>query len=177
MSLPSLWVFVRSAADCCLQHCSCLRALLLALGWPLIWVPLPATLLFLRGLHFPCWDHSPKSLVYSGWWLHSFVPTFPYLARLQSPAVPQLCFYLLLSCFASVQLSRGQSCASQSWAWLQAADLEPWLGRKQRGQGSCSSGPALPWQQPGWWHCRDPLFHRASLILTLNTQLRNNGRC
>lgn len=163
----------------CALSCWLLPALLLllvsfpcCLHWADLWscwVPLPATLPFLRGFHFSCWDLSPKSLICSD--LTTSLLCSYFSLRCTLVAVSQLSFYLLLSFFTPIQLSQGHSCASQSWAWVQAADpgalVQP-LEKTRVAQSSSSPRSVLGWHQPGRWQCRDLLFHLASLILTLS---------
>lgn len=158
----------------------CLLALLLALGWPLIWVRLPVTLLFLSGLHFLCWDLSPKPLVCSGLMTSLLCSYFSLPCMLVDSC--SLTALLLFASFIFLPLyswaddtvvlhGAGPGYSSRPRALAQPLAL----GRKPRW---CRAAPVLGQPCDGSSkQCRDLLFHLASLILTLNTQLRNNGIC
>lgn len=74
----------------------CLLPLLLGLGWPLVVLSycLPATLLFLRVLHFPCWCFSPKSfcLLWPTQWLHFLDLTLSCMAVITYSLAGRLLF-------------------------------------------------------------------------------------
>lgn len=166
----------------CALSCWLLPALLLllvsfpcCLHWADLWscwVPLPATLPFLRGFHFSCWDLSPKSLVCSDLTTSLLCSYFSLPCTLV--AVSQLSFYLLLSFFYPCTAEpRTQLCFTElglgtgSWPWSPGSATGP--GEKTRvAQSSSSPRSVLGWHQPGRWQCRDLLFHLASLILTLS---------
>lgn len=139
-----VWICVHSAVGCCLQRCSSLSPCLAACTG-LTFDPtefLFQQLLFLRGLHFPCWDLSLKSLVCSGLMTSLLCSYFPCM--LVDPAVSQLCFYLLfIFCLCTAE-PRTQLCFTGLGTGSRAWSPENWGGAEQ-----LQSGPALGWHSQG----------------------------
>lgn len=132
-----------------LSAAPCLLPLLLALSWPLIWVPFPATLLFLRGLHFPCWHLSPKSLVCSGLMTSLLCSYFSLSCTLvdRCSLTAQLLFASFIFCLCTAEprtvvLHRaGPGCRQLT--------LEPWFGCWLWGENQDSTEQLQSQASPG----------------------------
>lgn len=146
MSLASLWVCVHSAAACSTASLSpCLAA---CTGLTFDLSSSSVTLLFLRGLHFPCWDLSPKSLVCSGLMTSLLCSYFSLLCTLVDSCslTALLLFAPFIFCLCTAEL-RTQLCFTGLGLGT-AAGLEPWLSpwlwRETRG----GAGQLQSWASP-----------------------------
>lgn len=181
MSLASLWVCVHSAVGCCLQHCSSLSPCLAAC----------------TGLTFDL-SSSSSDTALPQWftlsmlgsfskapcvlWLDDFTALFLLLLTLhacrflQSHSSAFICFFHFLPLYRWAEDTVVLHGAGPGYSSRPRALAQPLaLGRKPRW---CRAAPVLGQPCDGSSkRCRDLLFHLASLILTLNTQLRNNGIC
>lgn len=143
MSLASLWVCVHLAVACSTAPLSpCLTA---CTGLTFDLSSSSVTLLFLRGLHFPCWDLSPKSLVCSGLMTSLLCSFFslPHTLVDSCSLTALLLFASFIFCLCRAE-PRTQLCLTGLGLGT-AAGLEPWLWGETRGaagQLQCWASPA-----------------------------------
>lgn len=133
------------ALSCCLQHCSSLSPCPAACtGLTFDLSSSSVTLLFLRGLHFPCRDLSPKSLVCSGL-MTSFLCSYFSLPCTLVDCCSLTALLLrapFIFCLCTAELST-QLCFTGLGLGT-AAGLEPWLWGETRG----GAGQLQSWASP-----------------------------